>query len=1213
MYTTTPKSSSSLNVHRGKSGTSTISSQASRRSGPGFFRRMFSKESREKIKTSSGAGAVSSATHRLSRRIVHSSASSPAIVRRLEAQTSVPKFQPLTLEFDDSGAISSLVEQDETFSNKENDPSIKPPPKQRQVPRKPVGQGNALTGPVLTYFPRTGRNTNSGNTSPGPLRRSVSQVIKHSVSLNERDEEIIQEQNVELKSQLRDETIITDKQPTDVSEPPNSNYAYDKANSDNINTSFHLDKRMSKISNFDEARYMADIIRINSRDDILSLAKSGPSTHLPNGDGPTLPSSSPNIDLIPAETTHVSDQSDSDCVIVEVNNVDNSPSIRSQAEDLTFVSCQDPEEKEELMQVAQLASLPLEEVPQDISISAEQSQGIPISVDAVQKILPADALLSLANVKNESADTLTSSASSEVLSSPYMSSEKPLPIPEKQEHDEFEAPDSVALQLFNNSATFIKEDEYARWLGSEGMEQSATRGSYMKLFDFTNKSILTCLRTLCNKIYMKGESQHLHRVIEAFSSSWCAQNPGHGFYDPNVVYTITYALVLLNTDLYGADHTDTKKMSRNTFVQNTLETVKILCPDSIPSDAVSTSSRSQRISIDAKRSSLLGTPSSLNLSTPNSSTDLDTLSLVDEAPFAAFTKEWEFLLETILRIFYTSLSRNQLQLHMLASTPFSSASTFGTGDSNSPASLETSKYINTSSTSTIDALSRNVGLGLESSSPSVFAKMSARLRSHRSQQYENQSRIPIGRNLNANLAIDSHAANMRKDSLSSAFSIDSGLTSTFGLGRHATGFAGLLWNQLSHEGHEETSKPHSDVFSNFTEIQNELSKEVELELRGAPWAKEGILMYRPYIDPSTGKKPRKKDWVKVFAVVQRGQIRMYDLDVSSSSSATVTSGGDGNWLDKAKVVDGFHLCHTLCQELPALKRRQGFSALWSLQLPQKGLLVFKAGTSDIAKEFVYTCNYWASRLSKEPLEESITSFEYGWTVNLDVPQDNDAMSGSSSRVGSSRKYNMPGDKLTIKEWRPTGHSMVVSDLNEDVQMTSLKNYVLRADTELETHASLRKRLGISFSPGTNNYTRAHNNWERKSQYLTQQSVRYKIYVETLEKAVDDKVTAEAEITAAVSRISTYTTEHRQNVDSSAVEDTRQTATSAVEGILGVNAQEEDSDGSHYSQNTHDLGEDDTVQAVNINRTANPRSCQKLDEDESDYHSLDTNSLTNGHQ
>lgn len=1144
-----------------KSSVQPVSSSSTKRNGPGFFRRLFSKEKPKP------QGYLS--------RIVHASASSPAIARRLESQVSYPKFQPLTIEFDATGQgnssdlipseLSHILAKDEE-EEQESKPSPSPSPalssnsdesKQRrmQVPRKPVSQGSALTGPVLTFLPRTGKTPEERTF----LRKSFSQEIPRSPSLHDET----------------NEPVTTHKQRHDSCMSVSSNSKSPRRDS-TLSAN-----RVSRISNFGDAQYMADIIRIESRDGLLDMTPKSECMEVTAEPSPFVDSSPKSdkskpyaVESFHGMETAETESSDSDCVIIEMRHAESPVQSMSTTIDkkLPIVE-QSLEDIVEEQNGEGAAGMQGSTVIVDKQVNAQDLPLVDKNVLLDKVVELKDEQIIDSDNQNEKAETnptivdiIPSPTDQKSDSTTLYSSMSPKVVEENESQSKPETPDSIASRIFANSATHIKEDEYAMWLGSEGEEQASARDAYMMLFNFKSKSILWCLRQLCSKLYMKGESQHLHRVIEAFSSAWCTQNPNHGFHDSNVVYTITYALVLLNTDLYGAEHTGTKKMTRSVFTQNTLETIKSQRPD-LPND---NSHYSRRTSIEDKRRSLLGTPS------PSSSSSLvnaDTLLLVDEHSVEPFTREWDSILETVLRTFYGSVSQEQLTLHMLETAPFNSSRI-----SNSVTDPSSTLNVPTSNSSPAignSASLKNVGLGLTTSGSSVFAKMGARLRSQRSQQYENQSRIlAVNRNVG-------DGTGYRKNSLSSAFSVESGLTG-LGPGRHASGFAGLLWNSLIQEGEEENNKPHSDVFSNFTEIQQELSKEVELELKGAPWAKEGILMYRPYIDPTTGKKPRKKDWIKVFVVVQRGQIRMYNFETSGSTM----SSGDGNWLDRAQVVDGFHLCHTLSQELPALKRAQGFSALWSLQLPQRGLLVFKAGTSDIAQEFVYTCNYWAARLSKEPLEEAVSSFEYGWTVSQKDNTKSDAASVSSSRRISLRKQAMPGDKVIIKEWRATGHSMVVSDLNEDFQLTSLQNYVVRADTELECHAALRSKIAESFSPGTNNWTRAHNNWERKSQYLTQQSVRYKVYVETLQRATADKVSAEADIESS----------HNDKQSTKAEEQPVVTSSSTYSGSV-------------YSNTSTDEPVD-TEKAKRASRASNSMSLahsHKLDEDETDYHSLDTNS------
>ncbi|CAN6648570.1 hypothetical protein TRVA0_023S00804 [Trichomonascus vanleenenianus] len=684
-------------------------------------------------------------------------------------------------------------------------------------------------------------------------------------------------------------------------------------------------------------------------------------------------------------------------------------------------------------------------------------------------------------------------------------------------------PEITALKLYEGTAA-LAQDEYAAWMGDEGEEQSHVRRAYMGLFEFNGKSILAALRMLCDRLYMKGESQQLNRVIEAFSNAWTEKNPNHGFYDSTVVYTISYALILLNTDIYAADHSVTKKMSKTKFVWNTMETIRNHTSKEIVAEPPRTTSAFGHRP-DEFESTPANKRSSLNLSG-------DTNTFVSSCPLPVLSREWEMQVESVLKVFYSSVAKEALKLH-LVETP--------------PSSIPANIY----STNLAPIASQTPSVRSSAVSSSLFSRM--RFKKHNN--YENQSRI-------SSLAVDRSSESFRRNSMNSTFSFESNFSS---LGRHAVGFAGILWNSMIREESPISSITDGeddvfdeDTFADFARIEAELAKEVELELHGAPWVKEGLLKYRAFIDPNTGKKAKKKDWVEVFTVVQRGQIKIFQFDTKSSSSSHVPLGGvvgGGNWMENANLVDGFHLCHTLAQELPPAKKSKGYNALWSLTLPQRGLLVFQAGTPEIAREFVYTCNYWAGRLSKEPFEEPVSSVEYGWGVACTAAQSSTnslirtiPKSSSSRNLGQKKSFahhqathsitggtggvsgpgrspklsrspsltfrskyesryeqlERPGDKLVIKEWRPTGHSMIVSDLNEEKQLENLRSYVVNAEEKLEDHNLLRPKLRYAFTPGTPNWHKAHNNWEHKSQHLLQQVVRYKVYVEHLQCGIASK-------------------------------------------------------------------------------------------------------------
>ena len=86
-----------------------------------------------------------------------------------------------------------------------------------------------------------------------------------------------------------------------------------------------------------------------------------------------------------------------------------------------------------------------------------------------------------------------------------------------------------ALMIFENRDDEIEPGTAAAWLGDAGTDRGRIRTAYMKVFDWTNLDILSGMRSLCDRLALKGETQQVDRILDSFSKRWCACNPNHGF------------------------------------------------------------------------------------------------------------------------------------------------------------------------------------------------------------------------------------------------------------------------------------------------------------------------------------------------------------------------------------------------------------------------------------------------------------------------------------------------------------------------------------------------------------------------------------------------------------------------------------------------------------------------------------------------------------
>ncbi len=81
---------------------------------------------------------------------------------------------------------------------------------------------------------------------------------------------------------------------------------------------------------------------------------------------------------------------------------------------------------------------------------------------------------------------------------------------------------------------------------------------------------------------------------------------------------------------------------------------------------------------------------------------------------------------------------------------------------------------------------------------------------------------------------------------------------------------------------------------------------------------------------------------------------------------------------------------------------------------------------------------------------------------------------------------------------------VASTLSEERQLARLEKQVERLEAELTLHNELRQPMLSLYSPKGTNHAKALANWERKSNHLLQELVKYHSYTEALRKSADLK-------------------------------------------------------------------------------------------------------------
>lgn len=695
----------------------------------------------------------------------------------------------------------------------------------------------------------------------------------------------------------------------------------------------------------------------------------------------------------------------------------------------------------------------------------------------------------------------------------------------------------LATRCWAEDEDFLAKDKIAEWLGGQSLINKTALRHYMDFFDFSNLRLDHAFRRMCAKLYLKAETQQVDRILEEFARRYFECNPTTIFGNASVVHAVTYSLLLLNTDLHVAELAS--RMSRGQFVRNTLATIQMqLQPNQgsnsdlsyddwtsfragSDSDVGGTTIRSRAKrsdsiaswnSIATRDGGFTPSPLTVNSSGQLSSTSdgagqaqvngstvsvaLSTGQEVKEAkssdpPPATFVpdRNWETEMENTLKEMYTAV-KNQQILQPVGSVLMARSST--------------------SSLSPHGPLLRQRSLR---GPPDRFANLKrGSIRGLQSILHAQAGVSPYS----SNSSIDGRAS----PAPSFANSLDGVHASTVSFLTPALGFASNLSHTIIRETQEDDSHSVKSVGSS-TDIS---ITDEELALLGPPWAKEGMLCRKQYWE-SSGKRAKSKAWMDVFVVIQKGELSMFVFgDHAHGSSAVV---GGGNWLENAQPVGQVLLAHSLAHALPPPGYNRQRPHCMVLTLSSGGVYFFQAGTEELVNEWVSTCNYWAARQSKEPLAGGVSNMEYGWNRVLDpltrvrsISEDNysvrdgdneDGQSVRSGKSGRSRIKEMAAtvradkspwaDRTFINEWKPPMPPTVPSNHDEETQMEALQKHVSSLKTELKLHNELRTPMMNMYQPRSSNAAKALSNWEKKSQYLLTEIVKYESYIDSLQAAM----------------------------------------------------------------------------------------------------------------
>ncbi|KAG8742534.1 hypothetical protein FRC10_001301 [Ceratobasidium sp. 414] len=595
---------------------------------------------------------------------------------------------------------------------------------------------------------------------------------------------------------------------------------------------------------------------------------------------------------------------------------------------------------------------------------------------------------------------------------------------------------TFADRAWNEDPTFVEREKLVEWLGSPTEIRQQTLSCYMVNFDFSGVNIDEAIRRLCHKLYIKGETQQIDRILESFSERYMDQNP-------NAIwrYTVTFAIILLNTDLQATELQ--AHITSNRFIDNTIEAI-----------------RSQ---IQEPNMGVI-TPTYEKLSTPEHLPDIQELPQ-PQTPTTPVPLTRASSPPNLER--HSSNARNRLS--SFGSIPFNRdswvvpASPNERGD-NSMDVAGSERWI-VEVTRELSAIYHNVR-----NRPILQPKPDDTPASP-------QSRVGGGL-LKRGSAKLYHS--LRGES---PYAQSSGSPSASG-----ASFVSVLGHRVSSS---MSSLPHFFGLTSSPSLPSSTNADLA-KSADSPWAKTGPMLWKS-MKPTPGRIAKPKRWLSVLATVRNSILDMTSPLPAGSTAAT------------GRRLGTLSLLHALAQEAPAPKGSKvrsfgltlasGETHVFEIQAtptgPTSGGLFKPKSKPTIDPDaevlaWVRACNYHAARYSRAPLPDGVTNIEYGWNGAM-VSEEDDR----SSISGKGRS------NASIDDWVAPALPSMETQLDAEAQLEAWDHQVKMCDAEFTEHGELRGRMMNLYRPGSVQAQKALSNWERKAQYLLTEIVKYETYAEIL--------------------------------------------------------------------------------------------------------------------
>ncbi|KAG9068261.1 hypothetical protein KI688_011856 [Linnemannia hyalina] len=640
--------------------------------------------------------------------------------------------------------------------------------------------------------------------------------------------------------------------------------------------------------------------------------------------------------------------------------------------------------------------------------------------------------------------------------------ERPTPILPRETTDD--PAYNTSKRCFDEDESFLKRDEISCYLGAAKPFNRRVVTHYMNHFDFSGKRLDDAFRQLCQKLMLKGETQEVDRVLEAFAQRYIDCNHQSILGSKDVVHAITYSILLLNTDLHVVQQSNSSKMSRSAFVKNTLQVVLAqtsqadrASEDSSANGLLLTRTETGELSVHGSTHGSGGkkrTPSVKSWRSGTSHQSKSSKMGVDPKANGGHGngRWWMSELEILLKDIYTTVKHNQILLPSTtpltptsstfphsASGPHQGSARGGPGGGFLP---RMSRQVQPSAL--IDA--GFGGLGGDSGN---------------GQSGANNGRENIIVGMVRRNSINTRTKQLRQDAMKRLNA------------QSSAGSRGLAPSSQSHQGAASQngnadgvrvgnsrysllpppsvslgSSTHSTASSTTTRLdvppvsRQQSQQSVKTVSRGVSpsgnsgtdhqprFQMEGIL-HRKHLLERPDKKASHRAWRQLLVVLDQGGLSMFRADGQMGQA----------FEEQGILLDEIRLQHTITNILPPPGYSSARRHVFAIQLHSGAVFLFQTATALECEEWARTCNYWAAKTSKEPLSGGVVNMDYGWGRCLDLlEQDGESAWGESGHAGLTHGHSLTASSSTssiVPNGNSSGTSLLMLSGEDDD--ASIKN------------------------------------------------------------------------------------------------------------------------------------------------------------------------------